>query len=248
MHDAWIMIKRSMLIVLRSPEAMAMAIITPFFLMVLFGTVFGNIADIGPYNYIDFIVPGIVLQSVAQGTQYTAVNVYNDMSKGIIDRFRSMPISKASVLTGHAAASIVRNTITTAVIIGTAFIVGFRPQGGFTDWLIAAGILTLFNIAISWMAILFGLLSKTPDGAIGFMFPFFILPFISSGFAPIETMPRWLRWFAEYQPMSPVIDATRNAMMDFPRDNSLWWALVWCIGITVFAFTCAVQVFKRRTV
>jgi ABC-2 type transport system permease protein len=235
-----------MLISLRSPEAMAMAIITPFFLMFLFGTIFGGIADIGAYNYIDFIVPGIVLQSVAQATQYTAINVNTDMTKGIIDRYRSMPISKASVLVGHATASVVKNTITMAVIIGTAFVVGFRPRGGFFDWVIVFIILLLFNVAISWLSVLFGLLSKTPDSAVGFMFPLFILPFVSSGFAPIETMPGWLRWFAKYQPMTPIIDATRNAMMDFPVDNSLTFAVLWCLGLTIVAFVAAVQVFKKK--
>jgi ABC-2 type transport system permease protein len=237
-----------MLISLRNPETLVMAIVTPFFLMVLFGTVFGGIADIGAINYIDFIVPGIILQSVAQGTQYAAINVNNDMSKGIIDRFRSMPISKVAVLVGHAIASVARNTVTAAVIIGTAFIVGFRPQGNFTGWLIAIGILMLFSVAISWLAVLCGLVSKSPEGSAGLMFPFFILPFVSSGFAPVETLPVWLRWFAKYQPLSPIIDSTRALMMDLPLHNSLWLAIVWCVGITAVSFVAAVQVYKRKLV
>ncbi|MCL2198019.1 MAG: ABC transporter permease, partial [Defluviitaleaceae bacterium] len=134
-HDSWIMFKRCMLISTRNPETIVMAIVTPFFLMALFGTLFGNIADIGDYNYIDFIIPGIILQAVAQASQYTAINITNDMTKGMIDRFRSMPVSKASVLIGHAASSVVRNIVTTAVIIATAFLIGFRPSAGFFDWL-----------------------------------------------------------------------------------------------------------------
>jgi len=240
------MFKRCLLISTRNPETMAMAIITPFFLMVLFGTVFGGVADMGEINYIDFIVPGIILQSVAQGSQYAAINITTDMTKGIIDRFRSMPISKAAVLIGHAMASIVRNTITTAVIIGTAFIVGFRPSGGVTDWLVTVGIFMLFIIAITWIAIFFGLLSKTAESSTGFMFPLFILPFLSSGFAPTDTLPRGLRWFAENQPMTPIIDSTRALMLGWPTDNSIWIAIAWCVGITVFSFVAAVQVYKRK--
>ena len=246
--DSWIMFKRSMLISARNPETMVMAIVTPFFLMFLFGTIFGNIADVGDFSYIDFIVPGIILQAVAQASQYTAINVTNDMTKGIIDRFRSMSISKSAVLVGHATASIVRNIVTTSVIIGTAFIVGFRPQGGFVNWLIAACVLLLFVSAISWVAVLFGLISKTAESSSGLMFPLFILPFVSSGFAPTDTLPRWLRWFAEHQPMTPIIDSTRALMLDLPLERSLWLALVWCIGITIIAFATAVQVYKRKII
>ena len=246
LSDSWIMFKRCMRISMRNPETMAMTVLTPFFLMLLFGTIFGSIADIGDFNYIDFIVPGIALQSIAQGTQFTAINVSGDMTKGIIDRFRSMPISKAAVLVGHAGASILRNVIIAAIIIGTAFIIGFRPQGGLAQWLLAIAVLLLFIIAISWIAILVGLVSSTPENTGGFMFPLFILPFVSSGFAPVETLPRAIRWFATHQPMTPIIDSTRNLMMDLPVGNSLWLAAVWCVGITVVAFAAAVRVYKRK--
>jgi len=249
MFDAWVMIKRCLLISLRNPETLIMAVVTPFFLMVLFGTIFGGVADIGDYvNYIDFIVPGIILQSVAQGTQYAAINVHNDMAKGVIDRFRSMPIRAAAVLVGHVAASVIRNTLTSAVIIGTAFIVGFRPQGGVGDWLVAVGVLMLFNIAISWIAVVCGLLAKSVESSAGYMFPFFILPFVSSGFAPTETLPRWLRGFATHQPLTPVIDAVRNAMMGFNTDNSLWLALLWLAGLIVVSFFVAMVIFNRKQV
>jgi ABC-2 type transport system permease protein len=235
-----------MLIATRNPENMAMTVITPFFLMLLFGTIFGGITDIGAFNYIDFIVPGIILQSVAQGAQFGAINITSDMTKGIIDRFRSMPISKTAVLIGHASASIVKNSVTAAVIIGTAFLIGFRPQGGLTGWLMAVGIFLLFIVAISWMAILFGLLSKTPESTAGYMFPLFILPFVSSGFAPTETLPRGIRWFANHQPMTPIIDSTRGLMMNLPTGNNILLAVLWCVGITVVAFVMAVQVYKRK--
>lgn len=246
-YDSRIMFKRCILIAVRNPEALVMATVTPFFLMLLFGTVFGGIADIGDYlNYIDFIVPGIVLQSVAQASQYSAINVTTDMTKGIVDRFRSMPMSRPAVLIGHTCAGIVRATITTSVIIATAFLVGFRPQGGLTDWLIAAGVFMLVNIAFSALAVLFGLLSKTPEASTGFMFPLFILPFLSSGFAPTETLPAAIRWFAEAQPMTPIIDSTRALMLGMPPGNSLWVALAWCVGIIIVCLVAAAQIFKRK--
>ena len=244
--DSWIMFKRCMLISSRNPDTIAMSIITPIFVMLLFGGVFGNIADIEGFNYVDFIVPGIILQSVAQGSQFTALNLSTDMTKGIIDRFRSMPIAKSAVLLGHASAAIVRNIVTTSVTIGAAFLIGFRPQGSFIDWLVIALVLILCISAISWIAVLCGLLSKTAEGAGGLMFPLFILPFVSSGFAPTETMNRWLGWFANHQPMTPVIDSVRGLMLGFPLGNEVWLALAWCVGIAIGAFVLAVRIYKNK--
>lgn len=244
--DSRIMFKRCLLISLRNPEALLTATITPFFLMFLFGTVFGNIADAGDLNYIDFIVPGIILQSLGQASQHSAINVASDMTKGIIDRFRSMSISKYAVLIGHTGAGVVRNAISITVIIGSAFTLGFRPQGGFVDWLIVVGLLMLVNIAISLLSVLCGLISKTPEGSSGLMFPLFILPFISSGFAPVDTMSGGIRWFAKIQPMTPIIDSIRALMLDLPLVNSLWIALAWCVGIIIVAFATSVQVYKRK--
>lgn len=244
--DSWIMFKRCLIVSLRNPEALLMATITPFFLMFLFGTVFGNITDVGNFYYIDFIVPGIIMQSIGQTSQHSAINVATDMTKGIIDRFRSMSISKYAVLIGHTGAGVVRNAISTAVIIGSAFILGFRPQGGFVDWLIVAGLLMLVNIAISLLAVLCGLISKTAEGSSGLMFPLFILPFISSGFAPTDTMSSGIRWFAEIQPMTPIINSIRALTLNLPLGNSLWLALAWCVGIIAVAFTASTQVYKRK--
>jgi len=246
LYDSWIMFKRCLLIAMRNPEAIVMATVTPFFLMFLFGTVFKNVVDIGNFNYIDFIIPGIILQSVGQAAQYSAINVTTDMTKGIIDRFRSMPVSKPAVLIGHAGAGVVRNTITTAVIIGTAFILGFRPQGSFVNWLFVVGFLLLIIIAMSFIAVLCGLISKTPEGSSGLMFPLFVLPFFSSGFAPTETMPGGIRWFAEFQPMTPIINSIRALMLGLPTDNSLWVALAWCVGAIIVTFVIATQVYKRK--
>lgn len=244
--DSWVMFKRCILISLRNPETLIMAIIIPIFMMLLFGGIFSNITDVGQFDYIDFIVPGIILLCVAQGSQFTAVNICTDMTKGIVDRFRSMPLSKSAVLIGHAAASIVRNIIATSVTIGVAFAIGFRPQGGLAEWLMIASILLLYIVAISWIAVLVGLISKTPESSTGFMFLIFILPYVSSGFAPTSTMHRSIQWFAQHQPMTPIVDSVRGLMLNVPPGQSLWIALAWCVGLTALTFVLAVQVYKRK--
>lgn len=247
LRDSWIMFKRCMMIAIRHPESLIMATVTPFFLMFLFGKLFGNIVNIGDFNYIDFIIPGIILQSISQASQYSAINVTTDMTKGIIDRFRSMSISTSSVLIGHIGAGVVRNAVATAVIIGTAFLLGFNPKASFLDWVWVIGILLLVNLALSAISVLCGLISKTPEGSSGLMFPLFILPFISSGFAPIETMSGGIKWFAEIQPMTPMIDSIRALTMGLPLGNSLWIALAWCVGIILVAFVASTKVYKKKT-
>lgn len=244
--DSWIMLKRCLLISLRNPEALLVATIVPFLLMILFGTVFGNIANVGSFNYIDFIVPGIILQSIGQSSQYSAMNVATDMTKGIVDRFRIMSVSKTAVIIGHTGAGMIRNTISTITIIGTAFILGFRPQGGVLEWFAIAGLLTVVNIAISLIAVMCGLLSKTVEGASGLMLPLFVLPFISSGFVPVDSMSGGMKWFAEVQPMTPIIDSFRALTLDLPLGNSLWTALSWCVGISIAAFVFSIRIYERR--
>lgn len=244
--DSWVIFKRCLFISLRNPEALLVATIVPFLLMFLFGTVFGNIANVGDMNYIDFIVPGIILQSLGQSSQYSAMNMTTDMTKGIIDRFRTLSISKTAVLIGHTGAGVVRNSISTLIIIGTAFLLGFRPQGNFPNWLLVIGLLTIVNIAISLLAVMCGLLSKTVEGSSGLMLPLFILPFVSSGFVPVDSMDRGLKLFAKIQPMTPIIDSFRALTLGLPFGNSLWTALIWCVGIIIAAFTLSIQIYQRR--
>jgi len=240
------MFKRCLVTSLRNPENIGTAIFVPAIVMALFGILFGNVMDVGDYNYIDFIVPGIILQTVAQAVTSVAISVNNDMNKGIIDRFRSMRISKSSVLTGHVLSAIVRNMIATVVVIAVAFAIGFRPQAGFIDWLVIAGILVLYMLAITWIAVICGLIAKTPESAGTMPFLLFVLPYISSGFVPVETMPRGLRLFAENQPMTPIIDSMRALTLGMPAGDNLWLGIVWCAGIIIVSFTIAVQVYKRK--
>lgn len=246
LFDAWIMFKRCLIISLRNPEALLVATITPFCLMLLFGTIFGSIANVGNFNYIDFIVPGIILQSIGQASQHSAMNVTTDMTKGIIDRFHCMSISKSAVLIGHTGAGVIRGVISTTIIILTALILGFRPQAGFVDWLLIISLLLLINIAVTLIAVLCGVISKSVEGSSGLLFPLFILPFISSGFAPISTMPNGIRWFAEIQPMTPIIDSLRALTLDLPLDNSFGLALTWCVGLAVVSFIVSVQIYNRK--
>ncbi|MCL2397807.1 MAG: ABC transporter permease [Defluviitaleaceae bacterium] len=244
--DSWTMFCRCLRITLRNPDAFANAIIVPAAVMLLFGLVFGNIMDVGSYSYIDFIVPGIILQTVAQGAVNSAISVNNDMTKGIMDRFRSMPIAKSAVLTGHVMAAVVRSIITTTVAIGIAIAIGFRPQAGFVDWLIIAGVLVLFMLFVTWIAVICGLIAKSPESAGGYPFLLFLLPYVSSGFAPIETLPSGIRWFAQHQPMTPIIDSVRALMLGTPPGDALPLALIWSIGIIIVSYVVAVQIYKRK--
>jgi ABC-2 type transport system permease protein len=240
------MTKRCLVTSLRNPETIATAIFVPAIVMALFGLIFGNVVNVGDYNYIDFIVPGIVLQTVAQAVTSVAISVNNDMNKGMNDRFRSMCISKSSVLTGHVLSAVARNMIATAVVIGVAILLGFRPQAGFVDWLVIAGILVLYMLAVTWIAVICGIIAKTPESAGTMPFLLFVLPYISSGFVPVETLPRGLKWFAGHQPMTPIIDSLRALTLGLPVGNSLTLALVWSVGIIGVAFLIAVHVYKKR--
>jgi ABC-type polysaccharide/polyol phosphate export systems, permease component len=246
LFDVWVMLKRCLIISLRNPETILTATIIPFFLMLLFSMVFGSISDVGEFNYIDFIVPAIILQSITQASQFSAMNVTNDMTKGIIDRFRCMSISKSAVLIGHTGAGAIRGMMSNTVIILTALVLGFRPQAGIMDWFLLIALLLLINITFTLIAVLCGMISKTAEGVSGLLMPLSILPFISSGFAPVDTMPGAIRWLAAVQPMTPMIDSLRALSLDLPLGNSLWLALAWCVVLSVVSFTVSMRIYNRR--
>jgi len=244
--DSYIMFKRCLTKTLRSPEAIFMAIIVPVFMMIMFGFVFGGIVDLGDINYINFIVPGILVQCIASAANTTAFGIHTDMSTGIIDRFRSMSISKAAFLTGHVWVSVIRSIVIIVFTIGAAFAIGFRPQAGFTDWLIIIAIMILFIIAVTWLIVICGLIAKDVESISGTSFLFMIFIFISSAFSPPETLPTALRIFAQNQPMTHVVDALRALMLGFPLDGEVLTAVLWCVGITIVAFTLAVHIYKSK--
>jgi len=244
--DSFTMFKRCFVKTLRSPESVIVALVVPIVMMILFGYVFGGVAQIEGFNYINFIVPGIILQCICNASAATALSVHNDMSKGIIDRFRSMQIAKSAFISGHVWMSVIRSIAITVMTFGAAFVVGLRPSAGFIEWLAIAGLLTLFIIAITWVVVIFGLIAKDSESISGCTFLLVILTFLSSGFAPTETLPTVLRVFANNQPMTPVIDAVRGLMLGMPLGNEIWIALAWCIGIIVVAFVAAVQIYKSK--
>lgn len=244
--DSHIMFRRCLTKTLRSPEAIAMAVIVPIVMMLLFGYIFGGIVDLGDVNYINFIVPGIIVQCIANASTATALGLHSDMSTGIIDRFRSMAIAKSAFISGHVWVSVLRSIVITTITIGAAVVIGFRPEARFADWLVIAGLLTLFIIAITWVVVIFGLIAKDAESISGQGFLLTIMVFLSSAFAPTESLPMVLRVFAENQPMTHVINAARNLMLGVPMNGELLMAVVWCLGITIGAFALAVHIYKSK--
>ena len=193
------------------------------------------------------MVPGIILLCTGYGAASTAVDVARDMTEGVVDRFRSMPILSSAVLTGHVVASLARNTLATVLVIGVAFLTGFRPDAGVLEWLAVAGMLVLWVLALSWVAVCFGLIARTVEGANGFTFLVLFLPYLSSAFVPVETMRAGLRAVAANQPVTPITETLRGLLLGTPIGSYGWQALAWCAGLLVAAFAAATILFRRRT-
>lgn len=245
LHDTYVLLKRSMRHILRSPDTIITVAITPIALMLLFVYVFGGAINTGADNYVNYLLPGILLIAVASGVSYTAFRLFTDMQKGIVARFNSMPIKRSSVLWGHVLTSLVSNFISVAIIVGVALIMGFRSGAGILEWLSVAGILFLFTLALSWLAVIPGLTAKTIDGASAFSYPLIFLPFISSAFVPTDTMPTAVRIFAENQPVTAIVDAIRALLASQPVGDNIWVALAWCVGLVVIAYFFAMRVYRR---
>ncbi len=243
--------------ILRSPDTIITVAITPIAIMLLFVYVLGGsvklgIADglgvaAGEVNYVNYLLPGILLMAVASGIAYTAMRLFEDMQKGLFTRFHSMPIRRSSVLWGHVLTSLVSNAITIVLIFAVATLIGFRSGAGILNWLAAAGILLLFTLALTWLAVIPGLTANSMEGATAFSYPLIFLPMISSAFVPTETMPAIVRAFAEHQPVTPIVNAIRALLNAEPVGNDIWIALAWCIGTTAVAWFFAMKVYKRRT-
>lgn len=241
------MIGRSLRISVRNFEALLLAVLLPIFLMLLFVYVFGGAIDTGT-QYVNYVVPGIIILCAGFGSSSAAVSVANDMQNGIVDRFRSLPILGSAMLTGHVVASVARNLVATALVIGVGLLLGWRPTARPIDWLAAAGVLALFMIAFSYLAASLGLLVRSVDAANGATFTVTFLPYLSSAFVPVATLPGWLRPFAEHQPITPMVETVRGLLMGTPIGNSAGLAIAWFGGITIVAYLAALTLFKRRTV
>jgi ABC-2 type transport system permease protein len=230
----------------RNLDALLTSLLLPVMLLLLFVYLFGGAIHTGT-RYVTYVVPGVLLLCAGFGASMTAVSVTTDMGGGIIDRFRSMDVAGASVLAGHVAASVVRNLASTALVFGVAFAIGFRPSAGPLDWLAAAGVLLLFILAISWLAAAVGLLARSPEAAGGFSFLVMFLPYPSSAFVPIDTMPTWIHGFADNQPVTPVIETLRGLLLGTPVGTSPLRAVAWCLGILIASMAASGVLFRRRT-
>lgn len=248
LQDTLTMFKRCMYLSLRNLDAFLTGIGTPILMMLLFVYVLGGSMKVGNMNYVDYLVPGIILQCIGQCGVTTAISVNHDLKKGIINRFRSMPIARQSILTGHALAAIVRSTMTTFLVAAMAYFIGFRPAAGILQWILVIGILLLFMGVITWLSIIIGLLSGSAESANGISAAVMFLPYLSSGFAPTETMPVPLRVFCENQPMTPIIEAIRSLLMNVTLDENYISALLWCVGLLIVTYAGAVSINSRITI
>jgi ABC-2 type transport system permease protein len=246
--DTAVLTGRSLKHVTRSADTVITTAIIPVAMMLLFVYVFGGAisqgADTG--TYVRYLLPGILLITIASGISYTAFRLFVDMTTGIFGRFQSMPIARSGVLWSHVLTSLVANIVSVVIVVGVALAMGFRTDAGVGAWLAVAGILILFTLALTWVAVIPGLSAKSVAGASAFSYPLIFLPFISSAFVPTHTMPGPVRWFANYQPVTPIVDTIRDLLSRQPVNGDIWIALAWTVGACLVAFACAMAIYRRR--
>jgi ABC-2 type transport system permease protein len=241
LKDMGVMFGRSMRHIFRSMDTIITVCITPLAMMLLFVYVFGGAIETGTESYVNYLLPGIMLMTIGSGIAYVAYRLFMDKQRGIFERFHSMPISRSTVLWGHVLTSLISNGISVIVIIFVALLMGFRSSAGILEWLAVFGILGIFTLALTWIAVIAGLAAKTPDGAGAFSYPIIFLPFISSAFVPTDTMPKVVRAFAENQPVTPIVEAIRDLLANQPVGNDIWIALTWCVAIVVVGYIFAMR-------
>ena len=246
MSDALTMSGRSIRLSMRHLDALITSLLLPVMLMLMFVELFGGAIETGATKYVTYVVPGVILLCAGFGSATTAVSVSQDMTGGIVDRLRSMDVGGPAVLAGHVAASVVRNVASTLLVFGVALVLGFRPHAGPLDWLAVAGVLLAFVVAVSWMAAAIGLAAGSPEAANGFTFFVMFLPYASSAFVPVDTMPSWLQGFAEHQPVTPVTETLRGLLLGTPVGSAPWTALAWCAGILAVSVVASAALFQRR--
>ncbi|GKS13432.1 transport permease protein [Paenibacillus chitinolyticus] len=244
--DISVMLGRSMRHIFRSMDTIITVTLMPIAFMLLFVYVFGGAIQTGTDNYVNYLLPGILLMAIASGISYTAFRLFTDVQRGIFERFHTMPISRSALLWGHVLTSLLSNAISVVVIILAALLMGFRSSAGVLPWLAVAGILALFTLALTWVAAIAGLSAKTVDGASAFSYPIIFLPFISSAFVPTESMPTAVRVFAENQPVTSIVEAIRALLSGQPLGRDIWIAIAWCVGIMLLAYVFAMRVYKKR--
>ena len=246
--DTAVLLGRSLKHITRSLDTIITTAIMPVAFLLLFVYVFGGAVKHGSGSYVTYLLPGILLITIASGISYTAYRLFLDMQGGIFERFQSMPIARSSVLWSHVLTSLVANLISLAVVVGVALLMGFRSGAGILAWLAIAGILILFTLALTWIAVIPGLSAKSADGVSAFSYPLIFLPFISSAFVPTHTMPGAVRAFAEHQPVTSIANAIRDLFTQQPVGSGIWIALAWMAGIGVVAYSFALVIYRRKIV
>jgi len=244
--DTAVLTGRTMRHVTRSLDTIITTAITPIAIMLLFVYVFGGAINTGTVSYVNYMLPGILLITIASGISYTALRLFTDMQGGIFERFQSMPIARSGVLWAHVLTSLVANVISLVVVVGVAVGMGFRSSAGVLAWLAVAGILILFTLALTWIAVIPGLTAKSVDGVGAFSYPLIFLPFISSAFVLTDTMPGPVRAFAEHQPVTSIVNTIRDLLTQQPAGADIWTALAWCVGILIVAYIFANISYRRR--
>ena len=241
---------RSLTHILRSPDTIITTAVMPIGFMLLFVFVFGGAIDtgsgVGEGSYVNYLLPGILLITIASGIAYTAYRLFLDLQGGIFERFQSMPIARSAVLWAHVLTSVVANVVSLAIVVGVALLLGFRSGAGVLEWLAVAGMLVLFTLALTWIAVIPGLTAKSVDGASAFSYPLIFLPFLSSAFVPTASMPGPVRWFAENQPVTSIVNAIRALLEQQPVGGELGIALAWCVGILVVAYVASNLIYRRK--
>ncbi|WP_091230369.1 ABC transporter permease [Microbacterium sp. 3J1] len=240
-----VFVGRSLRYSLRDGESLLMAILLPVMLMLMFTWVFGGAIDPSG-GYVDYVVPGIILTCAGFGASSTALYVATDMRSGIIDRFRTMPVRASAVLTGHVVASLLRNLVATSIVIGVGVLVGFRPEASPAEWLALAGLIALYILAITYLFAAIGLAAGSPEGANGYGFILLFLPYLSSAFVPVASMPEWLQPVAAYQPITPIVDTIRGLLSGATLTVEPWWAVGWCLTILAVAVLWGSWLFRRK--
>ena len=252
--DSITMLRRQLVHMVRYPIVL-FTIGIPVIILVLFVYVFGGMMGAGLVGisggraeYLAYLVPGILLIAVSLGSQMTAIAVATDMTEGIIARFRTMSIARSSVLAGHVLSSVMQTMVSMAVVIGVALILGYRPAASAMDWLAVTGLLTLVSLAITWLSVGMGLVSRTVESASNLPMPIMLLPFFGSGFVPTETLPAGIRWFAEYQPFTPIMETLRALLAGTPMGSSAPIAIAWCVGILLVGYVWSLKLYERDPV
>lgn len=237
---------RSLRHIMRSPDTIITTAVMPIAFLLLFVYVFGGAIDAGTESYVDYLLPGILLITIASSIAYTSYRLFLDLQGGIMERFSSLPIARPAVLWAHVLTSAVATAASLTIVIGVALLMGSRPSASLPGWLAVAGILMLVTLALTWLAVIAGLSAKSVDGASAFSYPLIFLPFLSSAFVPTDSMPTPVRIFAENQPVTSIVDTLRHLLAGTSVGGEAWVALAWCVGLLVIGYVIAVAIYRRR--